>query len=86
MLGKSACRNASTQVKQMKQLNGSAPQFYTVAEVADLTRVSKMTVYRMVHAGDLPAVRVGSSYRVPKSAVDQLLGEYNAPDSRVVGE
>jgi excisionase family DNA binding protein len=32
-------------------------------------RVSKMTVYRLVHAGDLPAVRVGRSFRVPEEAV-----------------
>ncbi|WP_280405352.1 helix-turn-helix domain-containing protein, partial [Nocardia brasiliensis] len=34
-------------------------QFLTVAEVASLMRVSKMTVYRLVHSGELPAVRVG---------------------------
>ena len=32
--------------------------FLTVAEVAKIMRVSKMTVYRMVHSGELPAVRV----------------------------
>lgn len=57
----------------MVQMPASAPQFYTVAEVAELTRVSRMTVYRMVHSGELPAVRVGNSYRVPKSAVENLL-------------
>jgi excisionase family DNA binding protein len=44
-------------------------RFLTVAEVAELMRVSKMTVYRLVHAGELPAVRFGRSYRVPESAV-----------------
>lgn len=48
-------------------------RFLTVAEVAELARVSKMTVYRMVHAGELPAVRFGRSYRVPESAVTELL-------------
>lgn len=33
-----------------------------------------MTVYRMVHSGELPAVRVGNSYRVPRSALEQLIG------------
>lgn len=57
----------------MTQVPSSAPQFMTVAEVADMVRVSRMTVYRMVHSGELPAVRVGNSYRVPKTAVDELL-------------
>jgi len=44
-------------------------RFLTVAEVADLMRVSTMTVYRMVHSGELPAMRFGRSFRVPESAV-----------------
>lgn len=50
-------------------------KFLTVAEVADLMRVSKMTVYRLVHAGDLPAVRVGRSFRVPERAVQDYLSK-----------
>ena len=48
-------------------------RFLTVAEVADIMRVSKMTVYRHVHSGELPAVRFGRSYRVPESAVAALI-------------
>lgn len=36
-------------------------------------RVSKMTVYRLVHSGELPAVRFGRSYRVPETAVADAL-------------
>ena len=46
-----------------------------VAEVATIMRVSKMTVYRMVHSGVLPAIRVGRSYRVPERAVHDYLRE-----------
>jgi len=48
-------------------------RFLTVAEVATIMRVSKMTVYRLVHAGELPAVRVGRSFRVPEQAVHDYL-------------
>jgi excisionase family DNA binding protein len=48
-------------------------RFLTVAEVAAAMRVSKMTVYRLVHSGDMPAVRVGRSYRVPEQAVADYL-------------
>ncbi|MDN5721453.1 MAG: helix-turn-helix domain-containing protein [Corynebacterium sp.] len=48
--------------------------FLTVAEVAELMRVSKMTVYRLVHSGELPAVRVGRSFRVHEQAVEDYLG------------
>ncbi|GAA2388875.1 hypothetical protein GSI01S_01_01100 [Gordonia sihwensis NBRC 108236] len=53
--------------------NSSATQFLTVAEVASLMRVSKMTVYRLVHNGELPAVRVGRSFRVHAKAVHEYL-------------
>jgi excisionase family DNA binding protein len=48
-------------------------RFLTVAEVADMMRVSRMTVYRLVHSGDLPAIRFGRSFRVPESAVEDAL-------------
>ncbi len=48
-------------------------RFLTVAEVADVMRVSKMTVYRMLHAGEMPAVRVGRSFRVPQDALEHYL-------------
>ena len=48
-------------------------RFLTVAEVASIMRVSKMTVYRLVHNGEMPAVRVGRSFRVPEQAVHDYL-------------
>jgi len=51
----------------------SGVKFLTVAEVAAVMRVSKMTVYRLVHSGELPAVRVGRSFRVPEDAVNEYL-------------
>jgi excisionase family DNA binding protein len=53
----------------------SEVKFLTVAEVATLMRVSKMTVYRLVHSGELTAVRVGRSFRVPEHAVHKYLRE-----------
>ena len=51
----------------------AAVAFLTVAEVAALMRVSKMTVYRLVHGGEMAAVRVGRSFRVPEPAVREYL-------------
>ncbi len=51
----------------------SEVKFLTVAEVAAVMRVSKMTVYRLVHNGDLPAVRVGRSFRVSEDDVNEYL-------------
>jgi excisionase family DNA binding protein len=44
-------------------------RFLTVFEVATIMRVSKRTIYRLVHAGDLEAIKVGGSFRIPEHAV-----------------
>lgn len=48
-------------------------RFATVAEVAKQLRVSNMTVYRLVKAGQLPAVRVGRGYRIREQDVVRYL-------------
>lgn len=50
-------------------------KFYTVAEVARVLRVSNMTVYRLISSGQLPAVRVGKSYRLREEDVNRYLSE-----------
>ena len=47
--------------------------FLTVAEVASTLRVSKMSVYRLIHSGELESVRFGRSFRVPEAAVNAYL-------------
>jgi excisionase family DNA binding protein len=45
----------------------------TVSEVADHMRVSSMTVYRLIKAGSLKAVRVGKNYRIRANDLDAYL-------------
>ncbi|HEY1705519.1 MAG TPA: helix-turn-helix domain-containing protein [Trebonia sp.] len=49
------------------------PRLLTVVEVAKVLRVSKMTVYRMVHDGELRAVKVGRGFRVEAASLRELL-------------
>jgi len=51
----------------------------TAREVADVMRVSTMTVYRLIKAGELPAIRVGKHLRIRERDVARYL------DERVVG-
>ena len=48
-------------------------RFLTVAEVAELMRVSNMTVYRLVKSGELRALQIGKSYRLREEDVDAFL-------------
>lgn len=47
----------------------------TVREVAEEMRVSTMTVYRLIKAGDLHATRVGRSYRLREGEVEAYLSD-----------
>ena len=48
-------------------------RFLTVSEVAELLRISDMTVYRLIKRGELAAVRIGKSYRLREDDVDRYL-------------
>lgn len=50
-------------------------RFMTVGEVADVLRVSTMTVYRIINSGALPAVRIGRSFRLRPEDLDRYLSE-----------
>ncbi|MGY4100962.1 helix-turn-helix domain-containing protein [Nocardia sp. R16R-3T] len=71
--GRAGSRTQGGSAAPSQSVLGGGTQFLTVAEVASLMRVSKMTVYRLVHSGELPAVRVGRSFRVHAKAVHDYL-------------
>ena len=57
---------------RVSSLQGRA-RYLTAAEVAAAMRVSTMTVYRLIKAGDLAATRVGKSFRLDEADVDRYL-------------
>ena len=59
----------------MSQLNYARARFLTVGEVAEMLRVSSMTVYRLINSGELPAVRIGKSFRLREEDVDKYLAD-----------
>lgn len=59
----------------MSQPIENASRLLTVAEVAAALRVSTMTVYRLINAGDLPAARIGRSFRVRTEDLDRYLAD-----------
>jgi excisionase family DNA binding protein len=61
-----------------RRLVAGSPSFvtgrlFTVAEVAEVMRVSNMTVYRLIRSGELPALRVGKGYRIFESDLERFL-------------
>ena len=59
----------------LSQLNYARARFLTVGEVAEILRVSSMTVYRLINSGELAAVRIGKSFRLREEDVDKYLAD-----------
>jgi excisionase family DNA binding protein len=70
-------------VKMPKRRPFVGDRLLTVGEVAGTMRVSNMTVYRLIKAGQLAAIRVGKNYRIRESDVNKYLSERSV---RVEGE
>jgi excisionase family DNA binding protein len=66
-------QRAATDVRFDGNRLPTGAELLTVAEVSTMLRVSKMTIYRMVHSGELTHVRVGRSFRIPSDAVRTIL-------------
>lgn len=48
-------------------------EFYTVAEVASVLRVSEQTVRTMIRRNELKASRVGRQWRINKKSFDEFV-------------
>lgn len=46
---------------------------YTLTEVADALKVTRRTLYNYIKEGKLPAVKVGSQWRVTDQAIKEFL-------------
>ena len=49
------------------------PDVMTVAELAEVLRCDKSTVYRMLQEGAIPSRRLGTAYRISKKAVIEFI-------------
>lgn len=58
-----------TEVKDLEQ-------YITVQELCRLLRISQTTAYRMIKEQQIPAVKVGRRYKIPRSMFDCLNPRY----------
>ena len=55
-----------------KEAHNPPPRYLSVYRVAEHMDVCVATVYRWIRAGLLPAVKIGGTYRIPVSALENL--------------
>lgn len=54
-------------------------EFYTVKELADLLRVTEMTIYRWVKRGELAAYQIGRVMRFRRDDIEAFLEKHRTP-------
>ena len=57
------------------------PTFYDVQGVAQMFKMSRMTVYRAIRSGELPAVRIRGRWLVPAKVIEALVQSAEAAAS-----
>lgn len=57
----------------MKETSSIFPQLFTVDEVARVFRFTRAAIRRMIRAQELPAIRIGKEYRIPRQVVENIL-------------
>lgn len=56
------------------------PELLTLRELAEFLRVSMTTAYQLVSGGEVPAVKVGGQWRIPRDELERrLAGAEPAP-------
>lgn len=58
-----------------------ANEILTVKEVADYLKVNERTIYRLATSGELPAFRVGASWRFRLNEIDAWISQQSHKDS-----
>lgn len=52
--------------------NESPEPMYSVTETARILNISDKLIWKQIHAGAFPAVRIGNIFRIPRAFVDTL--------------
>lgn len=60
----------------------SASEFYTVAQLARLLQLTEMTIYRMVHRGELPCYSIGRVKRFRHNDIEAFLKRCRVPAAK----
>jgi excisionase family DNA binding protein len=71
---------AVTGKKAVKEIQN--PEFYTVAQLARLLQLTEMTIYRMVHRGELPCYSIGRVKRFRQGDVEAFLRRCRVPATK----
>ncbi len=54
----------------MEKVAAVEPEIMTTQEVAEYLRLAEATIYKLAQSGDIPAVKVGRTWRFKRELID----------------
>ena len=57
-------------------------QYITIPQLAKMLGVSRVTVYRKVKSGKIPATKIGHTYVISDEEMDKILGNQLSEDAK----
>ena len=83
--------NPDSLLKEKSKASDGRPKMLTLKEVAQFLSLSEKTVYRLVKAGILPALKIGGQWRFEQQVLDAWLSNrlnesLFERESKVLGE
>jgi excisionase family DNA binding protein len=61
------------------------PEIYTVEEFGKIFKLSPKAVMSLIRKREIPAIRIGSEYRIPQDVVDRYFAQVLSPQERGFG-
>lgn len=61
------------------------PEVYTVEEFANIFKISVEAVRNLIRKGEVPAIKIGKQYRIPRSVVDHYFAQAATPEEMGFG-
>ena len=56
------------------------PEVYNVAEFAKIFKVSPEAIRNLIRNGEIPAIKIGKQYRIPKTIVERYFAQVATPE------
>ena len=56
---------------------------YSTSEVARVFQISRVTVFRWVHEGNIKAYKIGKHLKIPSSEIERLWRKFGLPEDSV---
>ncbi len=57
-------------------------ELLTVQETAKMLRITRKTLYKLIKNGEIPAIRLGTHWRIPKEELEKLIANSNSKNKK----